>query len=179
MNNHQKRRSISLLLISHLFLPACAQHGKPQTDRELKGKGMIVQYKLDKNASEKLGVMAVTDKGNQIFKTAGLSSRGGGTGSFGGGTKMSFPRWVRITWREGVDEKMGLYWTTGRIAGDYKIDVLDRIPEEVFKYVAEKKGRSIFLKFRIKDDGVLFAWAVQETGPHGYGWDYKLEGGDF
>lgn len=140
---------------------------------------MVVEYKLDKNASEKLGVMAVTDKGNQIFSTAGLSSTGGGTSSFGGGTKMSFPRWVRITWREGVDEKMGLYWTTGRIAGDYKIDVLDRIPEEVFKYVAEKKGRSIFLRFRIKDDGVLFAWAVQETSANGYAWIYVLPGGDF
>jgi hypothetical protein len=95
---------------------------------------------------------------------------------------MSFPRWVRVTWREGVDEKHGLHWTTGHVVGDYKIEVLSRIPEEVFKYVGAARGRVIVLRFRIKDDGVLLAWDVQERVTHprgGRGLVFSMHGGDF
>lgn len=173
------RRAIFALVLASWWLIACAQTGKPQTDRELRGMGMVVESSLAKGAGTKAGVSAITDAGNQVFAHALLTSNGGGTSSIGGGTKMSFPRWVRVTWREGVDEKAGLYWTTGTVAGDYKVEVLSRIPPEVFNYVSAARGRAIILKFRIKNDGVLFAWAVQESSTRGNMWVYKLEGGDF
>lgn len=160
-------------------LSACAQTGRPKTDRQLRGMGMVIEYMLAPGASDKQGVQALTDAGNQMFSPSKLNPENGGISSFGGGTKMSFPRWVRVTWRIGVDEKSGLYWTTGTVAGDYKIDILNRIPPEVFDYASASSGRAIVLKFRIKDDGVQFAWAVQESSIKGNAWVYKMEGGDF
>lgn len=95
------------------------------------------------------------------------------------GTRMSFPRWVDVTWREGMtanlpDRKTGRY-TTGREVGNYRIDVLSRIPREVFDY-AKIRG-AVRLQFRIKDDGVLFAWDVQISG--GGRFYYAMHGGDF
>ena len=159
------------------WLTACAQLGKPQTDRELKGMGMVVVYKLAPGASEKIGVQALNDVGNQMFATASMSERGGGGTSSVGGSNMSFPRWVRVTWREGVES--GKYWTSGKVVGDYTVEVLSRIPAEIFTYVAAASGRAIVLRFRLKDDGVLLAWDVQESSSNGYGWSYKMHGGDF
>jgi len=126
--------------------------------------------------------VGANNAGNETFSTAILTPTGGGTSSFGGGTKMSFPRWVRVTWREGpgidMDFKRG-GWIGGTIIGDYKVDVLSRIPPDVFRYVGAAPGRVIVLKFRLKDDGVLFAWAVQETSANGQAWVYKMAGGDF
>ena len=179
MKTTMNRLNILGMAMACFTLTACVQTGKPQSTRALKGMGMVVKYSLAPGALEKQGVSAITDAGNEAFATALLTQRGGGTSSIGGGTNMSFPRWVRVTWREGVDEKAGLYWTTGTVAGDYKIEVLSRIPDEVFKYVAAAPGRVIVLKFRIKDDGVLFAWAVQEASIRGSVWVYKMQGGDF
>jgi len=144
---------------------------------------MVVEYKLAPGASPKQGVSATTDAGNEIFSASAMTPQGGGgTNAFGGGTNMSFPRWVRVTWREGpgidMDFKRG-GWIGGTIIGDYTVEVLSRIPPDVFRYVAAAPGRVIVLKFRLKDDGVLFAWAVQETSANGQAWVYKMAGGDF
>ncbi|WP_198119695.1 hypothetical protein [Massilia rhizosphaerae] len=175
--------SASALILGSLSLVGCADMGKkPETSRELRGMGIVVVFDLAKGAHRKVGVNATTDAGNTMFSPATLTQTGGGDFSFGGGSNMSFPRWVRITWREGANEKAGLYWTTGNIVGDYKVAVLNRIPEEVFKYVAAARGRVIVLRFRIKDDGVLLAWDVQETVVHpsgGRGFVFSLHGGDF
>jgi hypothetical protein len=160
------------------WLSACAQTGKPQTDRELRGMGFVVVYKLDSGASEKEGVNALTDAGNRLFGASLMNQRGGGgTSAIGGGSKMSFPRWVRVTWRENTIP--GERWTTGKVVGDYTVEVLSRIPEEVFTYAAAARGRAIVLRFRLKDDGVLLAWDVQESSANGQGWIYKMHGGDF
>ena len=169
----------AFLIVTCLLLAACAQAGKPQTARQLRGMGLVVESSLAPGASPKAGVTGTTDTGSQPFAFALLTPSGGQTSSLGGGPNMSFPRWVRVTWREGANEKAGLYWTTGTIVGDYKVDVLDRIPDDVFSYAAAARGRAIVLKFRIKDDGVLFAWAVQETSANGHAWVYKMQGGDF
>jgi len=65
------------------------------------------------------------------------------------------------------------------------VEVLSRIPEEVFEFAfarppAKELRRAIRLKFRIKEDGVLFAWDVQQMdlSPEG-SIKYALMGGDF
>lgn len=172
------KRKILIALALLPLLAACAQAGKPQTDRELKGMGMVVVHNLAADASEKIGVKALTDAGNELFGPGILNHRNGGESSSGGGN-MSFPRWVRVTWRDGVDDAKGLYWTTGKVVGDYKVEVLNRIPEEIFNYAAAARGRAIVLRFRLKDNGVLLAWDVRESSLNGQGWVYKMHGGDF
>ena len=167
-----------LWIAACLLLVACAHAGKPQTARQLRGMGMVVEHKLAKGAGTKEGVRAVSDAGNEVFATAMLTTRGGETSSIGGGSNMSFPRWVRVTWREGpgvdMDFKNGRFFG-GTLVGDYKVDVLSRIPDEVFTYATAARGRAIVLKFRIKDDGVLFAWGVREVR----NWTDQMQGGDF
>lgn len=167
-------------------LTACAQAGKPQTDSELRGMGMVVESRLAPGAHTKTAVLALTDAGNGLFTYGHLrASSGTSTSSIGGGTNMSFPRWVHVTWREGSDIQYGNngLFSGGTIVGDYKVEVLSRIPDEVFRYAASAPGRGIRLSFRIKDDGVQLAWDVQETVVHhpsgGRGIVYSLHGGDF
>jgi hypothetical protein len=186
--NAKRRNQIFLAVVLVVALPtfvACTTVGKkPQTDSELRGKGMIIDSRLAKGATSKEAVEGISDAGNEIFGFALLTPTGGDTSSFGGGTKMSFPRWVHVTWRQGPI-KMNYRnngYVGGTIIGDYKVEVLSRIPEDVFKYVAEAHGRAIVLRFRIKDDGVLFAWDVQERVVHpsgGRGLVFSLHGGDF
>lgn len=166
-------------------LTACAQTGKPQTNRELRGRGMVVVDDLAKGAAPKEGLRAISDAGNGLFSHMKLTQAGGSTSSFGGGTNMSFPRWVNVRWRRGP----GIHtvpsheeFAGGTIAGDYTIEVLNRIPKEIFRYANSGRGRAIVLRFRIKDDGVLLAWDVQETVMHpsgGRGLVFSLHGGDF
>lgn len=156
--------------------------GKPKTNRELKGMGYVVTYDLAPGASEKDSLKGITDAGNQIISTAGLSANGGGTNGYGGGSNMSFPRWVRVTWREpfkAEDLKLGEDpWTKGAIIGDYTVEILSRIPEEAFVLSQQAPRRALKLHFRIKDDGVLFAWSVEEWRP-GKGYFNLMQGGDF
>lgn len=186
------KKAILMALALTTWLSACAYTGKPQTDRDLKGMGMVVVYKLAEDASEKSGVQALNQAGNQMFASAVLNPRNGGVSSIGGNSKMSFPRWVRVTWREGTDIRSDYKnggWIGGKVAGDYTIEVLSRIPAELFEYVSAARGRAIVLRFRLKDNGVLLAWDVQETLPipgctRSYGetctaLHYKMHGGDF
>jgi hypothetical protein len=106
---------------------------------------------------------------------------------------MSLPRWVEVTYREmTILNEINPYtgreshsYSTGKTLAEYHVEVLSRIPEEVFKFaVAQRKPklwRAIRLKFRIKEDGVLFGWDVQEMDfrtPNG-GIKYAMIGGDF
>lgn len=162
-----------VLIVFYPLLAACAGTSKPDTDREMRGMGFVVEYKLASEASAKEGVLASTNAGNQLFAAALLTSKGGGTSVYSTGTRMSFPRWVDVIWREGTTP--GSRWETGTVVGNYRIDVLNRIPKEVFDY-ARKHG-ALRLQFRIKDDGVLFAWDVQISG--GGRFYYAMHGGDF
>lgn len=175
----------TVLVTALLNLVGCAQtEKKNQSDRELRGVGMVIDSRLAKGAAQKEGVEAISDAGNEIFAFPLLTPTGGDTSSFGGGTQMSFPRWVRITWRKGP-VKMNYRnsgFVGGTVIGDYTVGVLNRIPKEVFRYVAEAHGRVIVLRFRIRDDGVSLAWDVQETVVHpsgGRGFVFSMHGGDF
>ena len=180
MKTTTNRRAFLAFALAMTSLTACAKLIKPQAAKGLMGMGMIVDYRLAKGTDEKEGVNAVTDAGNSVFGSAVLTPSGGGVRTIGGGTKMSFPRWVRVTWRQGpgvdMDFKNGEF-VGGTVIGDYNVEVLSRIPEEIFRYVAAAPGRTIVLKFRIKDDGVLFAWGVYERFADGTV-AYKMEGGD-
>ena len=158
-------------------LMGCAHAEKPGSDRELRRAGGIaLTYELAKGASNKEGVQAISDSGYRLFGPSLLNPKNGGTSSLG---NAPFPRWVDVTWREGTTP--GERWTTGKIAGNYRVEVLSRIPEEVFEYVGSGRG-AIRLQFRIKDDGVLLAWDVEESvkNPKGSGsLVYSLHGGDF
>lgn len=92
----------AVLAMAMPVLTASAQTGKPQTDRELRGRGMVVVDELEQGAGHKEGLNAITDAGNGLFSHMKLTQTGGTTASFGGGSKMSFPRWVHVTWRQGL-----------------------------------------------------------------------------
>ena len=77
---------------------------------------------------------------------------------------------------------------TFEVIAEHHVEVLSRIPEEVFEFLYAKRdpklSRVIRLKFRIKEDGVLFGWDVQQRDR---GWPsntvgglkYGMMGGDF
>lgn len=174
------------LSIGQLNRAACAEVGESQWNgHELHSMGMVVEFDLAKGAQQKEAVEAFSNAGNWVFSTYTLTATGGGNLSFGGSPKVAFPRWVRVTWRQGPgidkDYKNGVF-IGGTIIGDYKVEVLSRIPKEVFQYIAAARGRVIVLRFRIKDDGVLFAWDVQERVVHpngGRGLVFSMHGGEF
>ncbi|MGH8806979.1 MAG: hypothetical protein ACREX0_03755, partial [Noviherbaspirillum sp.] len=68
-------------------------------------------------------------------------------------------------------------YTTGKVVGDYTVPVLERIPPDAYHLIKAAPGRLLRLSFRIKDDGVLFGWAVQQEGKTTF-CDIK-RGGDF
>jgi hypothetical protein len=82
---------------------------------------------------------------------------------------------VRVTWRK--ETAPGERWTTGKVIGDYTVPVLERIPPEVFQLIRAASNRALRLRFRLQDDGMLFAWAVQQADETTY-YDIK-RGGDF
>ena len=162
------------MCISITFITACSSAigigSKP-------GFGMVVVSELERGSAVKNGVHATTDTGRYLFAAARMSGSGQQNGTFVG---ESAPKSVRVTWREG-ENIIGAYkgggYQGGTIVGDYTIEVAGRIPAEVMKYASEGKGRVIRLVFRVKDDGVLLAWSVQES------YDgfrvYSYWGGDF
>ncbi|MDO9597431.1 MAG: hypothetical protein Q7J47_06905 [Azoarcus sp.] len=171
-------RLITLFLFgSVVAMTGCANPG----DRDSKSagvKGYVVVMSYD-GEGVKEGVQGVSDSGMQLFGSALLSKKNTGTYDYPADSQRPFPRWVGVTWREGMtanlpDRKTGRY-TTGREVGNHRIDVLNRIPEEAFAYA--KTHGALRLQFRIKDDGVLFAWDVRISG--GGRAYYAMHGGDF
>lgn len=151
--------------------------------------GIVVVYGVAANSTEKYGIEAIANDGARLFGPARLQaqtkSKDIGTSSYGG---AGVPQWVQVSWREPIRGQQ--IATTGKVIetldfgkklGDYRVEVASRIPKKVLKYASEGRGRAIRLTFRIKDDGVLLAWTVQETvrAPNGgTGRVYSLYGGD-
>ena len=150
--------------------------------------GVTVRNDVLQGSSIKYGIEAISDSGSQLFGQSSLEApvlgnrdSGGGTSAFAG---AGLPKWVRVTWREGdfiqrYDPVSKSQWTGGKIVGDYKIEVASRVPQDVQEYASQGKGRAIYLQFRIHDEGVLLAWAVEESLPGGGGRRFSLHGGDF
>ena len=174
--------TISLISLTGSACSAMGQIGRPSF-------GVTVRYDMLQGSTIKYGIEAVSDSGFRLFgpssleaPTMGDRDSGGGTSAFAG---AGLPKWVRVTWREGdfiqrYDPITKSAWTGGKIIGDHTIEVASRIPQEVQKYASQGKGRAIYLQFRLHDEGVLLAWAVQEPPPQGGGgWLYSMHGGDF
>lgn len=170
-----KRRTLLRMTMMIPWLGACT--GAQIRGLGAQGVGMVVEDKLAPGSSEKRGVQGVSDTGRQLFAHARLTVTGGGTSSYGG---TAIPRWVRVTWREGpgieMDWKHG-GWKGGTVVGDYTVPVLERIPTEAFELVRTTPDSALKLRFRIKDDGVLFGWAVEQHVRGGY--NNIKKGGDF
>jgi hypothetical protein len=139
---------------------------------------ILVDVSHDLRAHQHIDVIAVTDTGDELFAVALPTSSGFARAQSRGQTGISFPRWVRVTWRaRGDSSAKGR--TTGRVFGDHQVDVLNRIPTGVLAYAAGGARRALMMKFRITDDCVMFAWSVQERRLSDGAVVYKLAEGDF
>ncbi|GEM_PF-6014483 len=159
-----RRQMLITLGTSLASLTGCANARDAESMLDRSKTPFVVQYDLAPGAAEKSGLQAVTDTGARIFASSTLDERNGGLSSFGG--TVRFPRWVQVTWREGVTP--GLYWTTGTVVGSYRVEVLSRIPAELFSQAQAAPNRAIKLHFRVKDDGVLLAWSIEEHVKNGF-----------
>lgn len=169
-----QRRAMVVGSVLGLSIVAACQAMNPKP-----GFGVVIRSELAPGATPKAGVLGVTDAGRQLFGHGGLDARGGGTSSYAG---AGLPQWVRVTWREGkvVQDAATAGWKGGTVIGDYRVEVASRVPADVQRYAAADPDRAVRLIFRIKDDGVLLAWDVQEVPPYGRGgWLYSMRGGDF
>lgn len=179
-----KRKVLALLSTLPFAVPRAA--GNDNSDAALKRKfrgvaGVVIVLNVAKGAAEKKFVSFITDTGRRIAAPASMVHGGRGNLGFMGGV-LPVPKAVLVVWREGKPEHDSYQgWAGGTIAGDYKVEVASRIPDDVLDYVRAARGRALRLKFRLKDDGVLFAWDVEEsfTSQYGDGLRYKLPGGDF
>lgn len=153
--------------------------------------GVVIQYGGDVDISTKWGLTAVSNTGQRLFAPTKLGASrtvGGfdGVSSYGG---AGVPEWIRVTWRTPIEGQIiattGARVQTldfGEVIGDHKIEVASRIPAETLKHASQGRGRALRLIFRIKDDGVAFAWNIEETVRYESGtssrW-YSFHGGDF
>ena len=172
-----KFTKLMAICASLIFITAC---GAASGIGPRPGFGAVIVVDLQNGSSNKDGLEGITDTGRRLFG-GGAYKGGSSNGTFVGETA---PKTVRISWRKPVPgfiiATTGVRVETldfGEVLGDYTIEVASRIPAEVMKYASEGKERAIKLTFRIKDDGVLLAWGVQEN----YGGlnTESLRGGDF
>ena len=122
----------------------------------MRGIGLVIVHELAPGAANKEGIQGITEAGAQLFASSILNPRNKDTGTYAGAT---IPRWVRVTWRENTTP--GDRWTTGKVVGDYKVQVLSRIPREAFDLARAGSKRFLVLTFRIRDDGVDFGWMIR------------------
>jgi hypothetical protein len=126
---------------------------------------------------DRKGVSIINKKNLDIYAKSLVSKRTRETLSYGGAS-FSIPKTARVTWREGEN----LYnfraqrYDGGIVTGDYTIDVASRIPDEVLDSI-RKNGGALRLKFRLKNDGVLFGWDIERSD--GRYLSYEMPGGDF
>ena len=157
-----KRRWFFALVAMFSWFSACADSPDHIEPIEMRGVGMVVTYQLAQGANNKEGVDARSDTGYHLFGASMMTATGGGGTNHLG--VAAIPRWVRVTWREGMTahlpDKTGRY-ATGKVVGDYTVQVLSRIPREAFDLARAGRKRFLVLIFRIRDDGVDFGWMIR------------------
>ncbi len=146
--------------------------------RKFRGiQGVVVTTGLVADNQPKKWVAAYTNDARQIFAASLIDARNRDNLAYTGGA-LPVPKTVRVTWLEGRPRSND-DWTQGNIIGDYTIEVASRIPDEVLDYIRAGRGRALRLKFRLKDDGVLLGWDVEESSTLGGGHVWRMPGGDF
>ena len=152
-----KRKLLLAMVAMYSWLSACVGAADHIDPVDVRGVGIVVEYQLSQGANNKEGVDARSDTGYRLFGPSMMTpTGGGGTNHLG---DAAIPRWVRVTWREGTTP--GERWTTGKVVGDYTVQVLSRIPREAFDLARAGRKRFLVLTFRIRDDGVDFGWMVR------------------
>lgn len=168
-----KRMWFFALVAMFSWFSACADSPDHIEPIEMRGVGMVVTYQLAQGANNKEGVDARSDTGYRLFGPSMMTpTGGGGTNHLG---VAAIPRWVRVTWRENTTP--GNRWTTGKVVGDYTVQVLSRIPREAFDLARAGRKRFLVLTFRIRDDGVDFGWMIRLQD--GVPFVTLMRGGDF
>jgi len=144
---------------------------------DVRGIGLVIEHELVPGASDKHGLQGTTDTGALLFASSTLNPKNKDTGTYAGAT---IPRWVRVTWREGMTayltDKSGRY-ATGTVVGDYTVQVGSQIPKEAIELAKAGKKRFLVLNFSVRDDGVDFRWMVRLQD--GVPFRTLMKGGDF
>ena len=156
-----KRRTCLTMIAMFPWVGASAIENDVARNVVRRGIGLVIVHELAPGAANKEGLQGITETGTQLFASSTLNPRNKDTGTYAGAT---IPRWVRVTWREGMTaflpDKTGHY-ATGKVVGDYTVQVLSRIPREAFDLARAGRKRFLVLTFRIRDDGVDFGWMVR------------------
>ena len=156
-----KRRTCLTMFAMLPWVGASAIGNDGARNVEMRGIGLVIVHELAQGAANKEGIQGITETGAQLFASSTLNPKNRATGTYAGAT---IPRWVRVTWREGMTafltDKTGHY-ATGKVVGDYTVQVLSRIPREAFDLARAGRKRFLVLTFRIRDDGVDFGWMVR------------------
>jgi hypothetical protein len=163
--NLTRRYTLLALSASMVSMTGCAMALGGRADTPF-----VVRYDAAPGSTPKTGLMALTDSGKELFASSTQTERNGGENAFGGTIKL--PQWVQVTWRKDITTD---YWTTGTVIGNHRVEVMSRIPEEVFQQLKAGPKRVLKLHFLVKDDEVLFAWSIVLPDKI----DDLLHGGDF
>ncbi len=179
-----KRKLLTLLASLPLFTACGARSDSLSADPEeahlqKKFRGIYgLVLRLDATLPKKLGVTITDEKGRIVSASATLSPENVRNKTY---TDNSIPKTIRATWREGKFESVyGGGWKDGTIIGDYTVPMAERIPDSILDYI-RKNGGALRLKIRLKDDGILIGWDVEErfTTQYGSGLRWVQPGGDF
>ena len=166
-----KRRTCLTMIAMLPWVGASAIENDGARNVDMRGIGLVIVHELAQGAANKEGLQGITETGAQLFASSTLNPKNRATGTYAGAT---IPRWVRVTWREGTTP--GERWTTGKVVGDYTVQVLSRIPREAFDLARAGRKRFLVLTFRIRDDGVDFGWMVRLQD--GVPFVTRMKGGD-
>ena len=174
-----------ILMGTVLAIGACAsspRDTRPDAATNLSPEDKMLRHKfrgiyggvlyIDASGYAKDYVTMRTQSGQIWRATPGGYGRGAGQETFTGA--MYIPKTIRVEWRTGnvsvrKDENgrsnyHSMGFEGGTILGDYTVPVIGRIPDEVLDYI-RNKGGALRLKIRLKDDGVLIGWDVEESVP--------------
>jgi hypothetical protein len=183
-----------MLLATLAMVPFRASAAVNDAESSLRHKfrgiaGVVVVLDVAKGAADKRYVTFTADTGRHIAAPSSMVQGGRGNLGFTGGV-LPVPMTVHVTWRQADPSRpddpprggatLG-HWMGGALVGDYVVEVANRIPDAVLDYIRAGGRRALRLKFRLKDDGVLFGWDVEETytTQYGTGLRYQFSGGDF
>ncbi|RZI43924.1 hypothetical protein EGT07_00370 [Herbaspirillum sp. HC18] len=180
-----KRKLLTLLACMPWFTACRATSNNLSTDPEdirlrEKFRGIYGGVLRLDASSPKHGVMITSETGRYISSPATLGPNHVGNQTYTD-SSLPLPKAIHVTWREGDYKYQGQgVWTGGTIIGDYTVPVAERIPDEVLDYI-RRNGGALRLKIRLKDDGVLIGWDVEEwyTTQYGRGLRWVRPGGDF